>query len=126
MALSEKAARLEQAGNERDVMLIRQCTDEMLTQYMEYKSILEPYFKKEETDIDSLEAISAEQLNSFFEEISSAIEDLDMDLVEEIIEKMSKYKYAENAQKHFEELKDAVMEYDADKCEQIIRKWQEE
>ena len=40
MELSEKAARMEKAGNEQDALLIHQCTDELLEQYLGYLEIL--------------------------------------------------------------------------------------
>ncbi len=124
MELSKMAARLEQAGNERDVELINTSTDEMLTKYIEYKHILEPYFEKDKDNEagTTKQPITNEVLMQYFADIEEALSDLDMDKVEEIIEEMSAYSYEDD---YFSELKDAVMEYDADKCEDIIKRWKQ-
>ncbi len=124
IALSEKAARLEQAGNEKDAVLIHQCTNEMLEQYMQYIDILKSYFVTEEKDKSSLKLITNEELERFFGEIREALEDLDMDKIEEIINEMSEYQYEGEQEGLFEELKEAVSEYDADKCEDVIQRWE--
>ncbi len=121
--LSEKAARLEQAGNEKDGNLIHQSTDEMLEQYIKYKVILEPFFKKNEIDKESLEFVDDEKLSGFLGIICEALEDLDMDRIEEAIEEMSGYRYDGASEELFEELKEAASEYDADRCEELIKKW---
>jgi len=126
MELSKLAARLEQAGNERDIELINASTDEMLTSYMEYKYILEPYFESDKEDKNGdEEVITEELLMQYFTDIEEALLDLDMDKVEELVEEMSGYSYEDTSEKYFTELKDAVMEYDADKCEDTIKRWKQ-
>lgn len=124
--LSEKAARMEAAGNRKDSELIHQCTNEMLKQYREYIKILEPYFKTEQREDIPLEAITNEVLSAYFSRIREALEELCMDEVEEIMEEMSGYRFDGIQQQYYTKLKETVYEYDADKCEEIIRLWEEE
>ncbi len=124
MELSEKAARMEKAGNACDGGLIHECTDEMLQQYIGYIDILKEYFHEEKKKFGSGKDITAEELGEFFEEIRAAMEELDMDIALEIFNNMAEYNYKEEELVLFEMLGEAVTEYDADKCEEIIEKWE--
>ena len=46
--LAESAARLELAGSRQDAALIHEQTVSLLHDYLQYQSILQPYFQKEE------------------------------------------------------------------------------
>ena len=126
ITLAEKAAKLEVAGNERDIWFIHRYTDEMLTQYMEYENILSSYFEETDKNTEELELITTEKLESYFEDIRQALDDLDMDRIEEVVQEMSNYKYEQQNEGYLKELKEAASEYDAERCEAIIQKWQEE
>ena len=60
----------------------------------------------------------------FFNEIRLALEELEMDKVEDVIEQMSGYQYDGAYKEHFKKLKEKALEYDADGCEEIIRSWE--
>ena len=124
MELSEKATRMEKAGNACDGNLIHECTDEMLQQYIGYIDILKEYFPEEKKNFGSGKDITADELDGFFEEIRAAMEELDMDVVMELFNKMAEYSYKEEELVLFEMLGEAVAEYDVDKCEEIIEKWE--
>ncbi len=124
ITLSERAAKLEQAGNERDIWFIQKHTDEMLTQYMEYENILAPYFAKDQVNADDMELIPADKLTGYFLMMLQALDDLDMDRVEELVQDMSNYRYEADDEKYFDELKNASAAYDSEKCEAIIKEWQ--
>ncbi|MBQ8822709.1 MAG: PocR ligand-binding domain-containing protein [Lachnospiraceae bacterium] len=124
MELSEKALRMEKAGNERDGELIHRCTDDMLQQYLGYIDILKPYFPEEKKGDGTGKEISSGELEVFFEEIRAAMEDLDMDTALEIFNNMAEFSYKEEEEALFEMLGEAVACYDVDKCEEIIGKWE--
>ena len=123
ISLSEKAAALEKAGNARDSAFIHRRTDEMLLQYVGYLAVLEPYCAEKEETEDKEEA-SDEKLQEFFAEMRIALEDLDMDKMEEVIEDMKQYGYAGWQGEKFEQLKAAVEEVEVDNCEAILHQWE--
>ena len=57
--------------------------------------------------------------------MSSAVVELDMDQMEEVIREMNQYHYEDVEHDLFEQLKDAVEEVDVDRCEQILKSWRE-
>lgn len=125
ISLSDKAAAMEKAGNARDSAAIREGTEEMLKQYLEYLSVLEPFCAEEEEDEASKKDISQEKLEGCFDKMSSAVVELDMDQMEEVIREMNQYHYEDVEHDLFEQLKDAVEEVDVDRCEQILKSWRE-
>lgn len=122
--LSEKAARMEKAGNEEDGQLIHQSTDELLAQYLGYLEILKPYFPEENKVVNPEKLMTNNELLGYFDNIRTAAEDLDFDAMEYILEVMSEYKYEDASQERFEELKEAIAEYDVDRCEEIMKNWE--
>lgn len=123
LSLSRKAAAMEKAGNARDSEAIHKHTDEMLKQYLGYLSVLEPFCAEEEEDEAQKKQISKEILEQYFDKMSSAIEDLDMDQVEEVIAEMNQYRYETGQTELFHQLKEAAEEFDVDRCEEILGTW---
>lgn len=123
VSLSQKAAAMEKAGNARDSEAICKHTDEMLKQYLDYIPILEPFCAEEEENDANKADISKETLQAYFANMEMAIEDLDMDRMEEVIQEMSQYRYEEGQVELFHRLKEAVDEYDIDGCEEILKNW---
>lgn len=123
ISLSEKAAALEIAGNARDLETIYRDTDAMLTQYLGYLPVLEPFCAEKEEDEEGKEEISETVLWECFRDMEDALDDLDMDRMEETIEKMGQYHYEDWQRERFEELKEAVEEVDVERCETILEKW---
>lgn len=123
IALSDQAAEMEKAGNARDAELIHNCTDEMLEKYISYRTVLEPFCVGTEEDV-ARESISGETLQQCFEDMTAAVEELDMDEMEAVIQEMGKYRYEGPSKELFERLTEAVQEVDVDGCEEIIQEWQ--
>lgn len=121
--LSDMAAELEKAGNARDASIIHTNTDEMLEQYAAYKPVLAPYCEDEEANTGKV-AASTDVLRECFSEMKEAVDNLDMDQMEEVIEEMSRYFYEETQYKLFLQLKEASEEMDVDRCEAILRSWE--
>lgn len=125
ISLSEKAAALEKAGNARDTATIRRYTDEMLEQYMGYLSVLEPFCVDEEDGDDGKKEFSGHMVTECFQKMREAVDDLDMDRMEEVIQEMEQYRYEGWQKEMFTQLKEAVEEIDVDNCERIIGEWEE-
>lgn len=122
--LAEKAANMEMAGNEKNSLLIHQCTDEMLQQYCEYIEILKPYFPEEQKENVPSKTMANTELLGFFDNIRIAVDELDFDMLDDILNIMSEYKYEDEHAEFFEYLKEAATEYDVDKCEAVIQSWE--
>ncbi len=123
MSLSEKAARLESAGNARDSKLIHEYTDEMLAEYKAYLPVLAPFCEEEE-EKESRGAITKELLAGFFADMREGLENLDMTLMESVSDSMRHYSYDDVQKALFERLQEAVENIDVDICEEIIAEWE--
>ena len=124
LKLAEDAAFLEAAGNANDEAAILEKTPALLELYVHYEGILSPHFPKEdETAINAKPPITLDILKSVFEQLQTAIDDLDSDKMEDLQEELSKYKYDENSQTFYEQLCTAIDEIDPDTCEEIMAAW---
>lgn len=124
--LSALAADMEKAGNAGNTQLIHQYTGSMLEQYLHYDHILAPYFMEHESQSDNGTAISPEILCQSFSALRHAIEELDMDQMEAVIQEMAPYHYEEWQMELYKQLKNAVEELDVDSCESILAAWENE
>ena len=121
--LAETAAQMEAAGNAGNVELIRKITPGMLAEYIFYKDILAPYFPAEEEEKEEKQIYSGE-LAALFAQMRDALENLDLDTMEEAIQSMNQYSYGSVQDEFFEELKNAVDDMDTEKCEEILDTWE--
>lgn len=125
MELSEKAAALEKAGNAKESAFIHQQTDEMLAEYSHYYEILGPYFQEEATDNTLHKPIDQEILQQCFSHMEDALEELDIDKMEEVLNEMKQYTYDTHQSELFEKLQNAVEEIDVDTCGEILATWKQ-
>ncbi len=122
-SLSEKAAYMEKAGNARNSAVIHRHTDEMLEQYFNYSSVLQPFCDEEKKDNTTQTRISSDTLQKLFESMEFALDNLDMDEMESVIHEMEQYSYEDEQQELFVQLREAVEELDVDTCETILQTW---
>ncbi len=123
MELAKKAEAMEAAGNARNGELIHQCTDEMLLQYQHYYQVLQPYFVEKKLPEGTKIPITFEVLSECFEHMKDAMEELDMDRMEKVIQEMEQYSYTDWQKEMFEQLREAVDNIDIDTCEEILDSW---
>ena len=121
--LADMAAELEKAGNARDSFYIRSHNDEMLEKYRSYLTVLKPFCEEEKADTPK-ESATLEDLRDCFANMRTAIENLDMDLMEEVSAKLNSYSYDDTQQEIFSRLKEASDAMDVDTCESIIQEWE--
>ncbi len=124
ISLSEKAAALEKAGNARDLETIRRDTDAMLEQYAAYEPVLAPFCREDE-DAEKKE-LTADVLSRCFADMRDALDNLDMDQMEAVIDHMGEYHYENWQRELFDQLKEASEEMDVDRCDAILRSWEEQ
>ena len=123
MALSEKAARLEKAGNEQDAHTIHALTPELLRLYGAYIPILQPFCESDDSKNQAKSEIEPEKLADLLNKIAQASEDLDMDTMEEVSAELSKYKFEGKANELMHQLSESVQDVDVEKLETIIGNW---
>ncbi len=124
MELAAMAEQMEAAGNAKDAILIHQTTPGLLERYMRYKEILAPYFPEQEKEQTVGEA-GRDEIEEFFVQLKEAMDNLDMDAMEAVILKMSKYSYPGGQKECFDNLRNAVADIDTEKCEEIMMDWVE-
>lgn len=123
--LAYTAEQMEAAGNAENAALIHKITPGMLEEYMFYKGILAPYFIKEEEE-QSGRAAESEEMAALFAQMEEAMENLDMDAMEQVVKDMSQYSYSDAQRSIFAKLKNAVEDIDTERCEEIIAEWKKE
>ena len=121
--LSDLAAKLEKAGNEKNLGPIIENTENMLRMYIKLGQQLAPFFANKEEDTKEKGKIAIEELLCLLEKLSAATEELDMDGMEQAAKELSDYAYPEAQQALLEALVSAVEELDVDACAGIIAKW---
>ncbi len=123
LELSDLAAAMEEAGNARDIELIHEKTDSMLVMYRDFLTILDPYVADEEVDKPK-GTIHKPALIKMFRALSTSVEELDMDGMEEIVRQISKYEYNEEQTELLRKLRDANDEFDIDTLNQTLAEWE--
>ncbi len=124
ISLANKAERMEMAGNGQNGELIHECTDEMLAQYKHYLEILKPYFPENEKK-EQKQKICKEILEVVFRDLREALEELDLDKMEDAMKELSQYEFDGWQKEMFEQLENAVEEIDSETCEEVIQVWEE-
>lgn len=124
--LAELAARLECAGNARDINMIKMETGELLEQYLNYDAILKMYFIDETKKKEKKGKIEPAFLKKCFDEMAVAIENLDMIEMETILSKIEEFELEESQEIYYEQMATAIEEYDAFACENILEVWKKQ
>ena len=122
--LADQAAALEKAGNEGDIVKILDETDALLSMYQKLGERLAPHFKEEEEKEGCL-VLSKEELGRLFEQMEEAMDNLDMDGMNDVIHTMQECFFEAESKDCFLRLKEAVDELDVDQCEMILAQWKE-
>lgn len=126
MELSAMAAELEKAGNELNLEKIHADTSALLDRYRSYLPVFAPLFQEAEAPAGDKEAISNDVLSDFLNQLGEAVENLDLDTMEELMAKMLEYSYDEARTETINQLKEAVENIDVDTCEELINQWKSE
>lgn len=122
--LSEKAAALEAAGNANDIDMILQNTEELLALYAHYHDLLSPYFPEKRED-EGKPPITTPVLMEVFALMKQAIEDLDIDKMDDAIHTLDGYSFHDESHDLYIRLCEAVADMDPDACEEVISSWKQ-
>lgn len=120
MELGSKAEALEKAGMARDINTIRANTEEALHEFRELLDKLSVYYQTEEEDSSDKPMIDKETLASLLGELETACDDLDLDGMEGISDKLKGYAYEEGIRGQIDALYKAIADVDTDGCMDII------
>lgn len=124
LELSSTAERMEAAGTAKDTALIHEVTPGMLEQYRRYRDILQPYFMDQAVSEGTRQA-DRRQLQELFGNMREAMENLDMDAMEEALRDMNQYSYSGVQKEYFAKLREAVEDIDTERCEEILAEWEQ-
>jgi CheY-like chemotaxis protein/HPt (histidine-containing phosphotransfer) domain-containing protein len=123
--LADLAAKLEKAANDKEYGIIVENQEKLLRMYAECQTALAPFMQDEDAAAEPQKgAISAEELTSLFGELRQAIDDLDMDKIDEAVQKLAEYTYPEEQKALLEQLKEAAENMDVDTCLIMIEQWE--
>lgn len=122
MELGELAYSLEMAGKNLDIYIINRDTNLLLEKYRNYKTLLAPYFNAHTTNNSDIEA-TKDELEPLFDDMRLAIEDLDMDRMENVLEKLESFNYPDVWLGRMTNLRNAVRDLDVDAVADILDSW---
>ncbi|MCI7768368.1 MAG: PocR ligand-binding domain-containing protein [Oscillospiraceae bacterium] len=123
-ALAELAAELEKAGNEGNIALIKEKTEDMLRQYYSMKALLSPIFPEEE-EKKGRRSADKDDITRLLDKMQEALDNFDSLMIDEVIEEMSGFDYSDEQKNCFDSLKQAAEISDIDSCAETVNKWRE-
>lgn len=121
--LADLAAELEKAGNSLDVGKIKRETGRLLEMYKNLEPVLSPIFEDSNGNEEKAPA-DASVTAELIEKMREALDNLDMDVMEEVVNSMNKYSYDDFYSALLGELNDAVSILDVDTCSEILDRWE--
>ena len=120
MKLGDMAETLEKAGKAGNIDKILSDTDVTVQVFQSLLDEMAAYYPDEEEDESDKPMIDRETLNGFLDELATCCEDLELDGMEEIGNRMKQYAYEESMQDQIKALYKAIADIDMDACEEII------
>lgn len=123
LELSELAARMEQAGNEYDIKFIFAHHEELLQKYQAYEPILEKYLDSPTKAVNLKGAYDGAKVLSLLSGMEEAIENLDMDAMDAVVENLDKMLFPKEQEQYFAQMKEAVEGLDVETCETVLTEW---
>ncbi len=123
--LSGLAAKLEKAGNEKDLGLVIENTESMLRMYSVLGHQLAPFFAEKEEEVKAKTQITTDELMRLFSKLAAAMDELDMDGMEQTAKEISDYEYPEEQKALLDALVTVVGELDVDACAGVIEAWKQ-
>lgn len=127
--VSGLAKMLEYAARDEDINVIISVTPVFLKQWRAYKELLKPCIEEENPDDTDKMTLDYQMLNEYFKLLESAMEDMDIDTADEIMEQIRKFRYTEDEGKIIDMLGVAVTNIDSEQVTECVckfRKYMEE
>lgn len=125
VALSDLAAAMEQAGKDHNIAFILAHHEELLEKYRAYEPVLiqfvEPHKKEEKPKLE----YDSQKVRACLDELQEAADDLDMDAMDQALEKLGQMNFSKEEEQYFLKMKDAVEEVEVEICETLIEQWRQ-
>ena len=125
--LAEMAKAHEKAGKSGDYQYIYRNFDRLLAQYGALLTYISEKFAEElflPKQEQNLSAISSEQLSKKTVQLQEALEDYDLDRLEELLQELLGCQLDSARHKLLSQMKDACGEFDYDTLEKLMTQWQ--
>ena len=116
--LSQLAAKLEDAGNHKDMDFIDDNGEKLLEDLMSFKEKLSRLHKKE--DDTGKEEISADELESAYTALKEVVPQMDYDAVEMILDQLNSYKLPDNDREIIDNVGKMLKVFDWEGIENLI------
>jgi hypothetical protein len=123
MELSKMAEAMEMAAKDNDETAIREHHREMMKKYTRYKKLLEPFVTDGEKQEQNAAWLGVKELREVFAELRRSFDELDMDAMEEAVEKMSGYRCTREEEECRQQLQEAVKNLDVEAGESWLAQW---
>ena len=118
--LSDRAKRLEDAGNSNYIDEIKQFTAPLLELYRSYAEKLSPLVKKESDDDTDKPLIEPDALAEAYETLREVAGSFDYDSVNFVLQSLDEYKLPEDDAKKISGIKSAVNKLDWDEVKKLL------
>lgn len=118
--LSEKAKRLEKAGNENNIDEIKRDTKPLLELYKTYLEKFKPLIEVEENNSDK-PLIDDAELAEAYESMKEIAASFDYDSLMFIFQSLDEYRLPENEIEHYRQIKDAAAKLDWEKINVLLK-----
>ena len=118
--LSERARRLEDAGNSGYVNEIKDGTAALLELYMSYESKLASLIAKPVVDASDKPLISDEDLSEALESLKEAAAEFDYDSVTFVLEQLEEYRLPDDRLERFKSIREAASKLDWDGLNKLL------
>lgn len=121
LKLSEDAKYLEACGDKNDIHEIELKTPALLSQYRNYKKILEKVFGKTDEEDMSLPEISIDELKEFYSMIKDMAASFDLDNIDQMMEEIKDYRIPAAEKERFKKIKDCITAADWAALEDLLK-----
>ena len=121
MELGRMAAELEEAGKDNNIDKIKADTGAALDVFRNLLTKLAEFYETGEEEDTDKPLVEKDVLLELLAEMETACDDLDLDTLEEIDNKLKGYSYEETTKEEISRLHKAVADIDTDDCMEIIK-----
>lgn len=123
--LSELAAKMEAAGNAGDIDFILAHHEQLIEQYRALSPVLARYVDVPHKRETAKSAYDVKQLLAVLNEMQDAVDNLDMDEMEQVVGKLEQISLDAEQTEYLRKMRDATEELDVETCELLIARWME-
>ena len=121
LELSERAKRLEDAGNSGYFNEIKQDTEPLLKLYRIYSKELEPLIQTDSEDDNDKPLIDENELSEAYETMKEIAASFDYDSLQFVMQSLDEYKLPEEEAKRYKQIKEAAAKLDWEKINELLK-----